>query len=89
MKHELYVLQTANNLFVSIEQTGEKELSVYEVEEYYNADKFDSMTEVDNVKQLAETGQPAPGMRADWTLRIEPDFLPLKRRTFIAELVEG
>lgn len=89
MKDKLFVLQTADGRFVCLEQVGNKELDAFPLENYYNADKFDSVEEVETFVELLNTGKTTnSSIRADWNVCIDQSLLPVKKRTIFTELVD-
>ena len=70
-----------------MEQTGNNTLQAYELEEYYNATKFDH-DEVMTFKELLNTGSTSNlSIRPDWSIRFEQSILPVKERIMRCELV--
>lgn len=89
VKNELIVLQTAHGQFIDLDIVGDKHLEAQEIEEYYNADKFESEEEADTFLELLNTGKSTnPHIRKDWKVTIEADLLPVKKRKMVVELVD-
>lgn len=89
MSNVFYVIETARRTFLTLEEAGAQQLKASEVEEYYNAQKFDSKAEVDTFIELLNTGKThSLPIRSDWTVEVDSNFLPVNSRRVFVSLIE-
>jgi hypothetical protein len=89
LENTLYVLETVQQTFIQLELCGEKTLKAYDIEEYYNAQKFDNEQEVKDFEELINTGKSSnPTIRPDWKITIDSSLLPVQKRILITQLKE-
>jgi hypothetical protein len=89
MKERLFILQTVNGKFICFVQEGDEGLDAYEVEDYYNANKFEDEAEIELFLELINTGKTtSPKIKENWKIFIDPLLLPVSRRSFFAELID-
>lgn len=87
MKHTLFILESKNGFFIILDYDGDKTLTAYETEEYYDANKFDSEEEVDTFLELFNSGKNThPRLRDDWVVNVDPRLLPVNKRMMKTEL---
>lgn len=81
-------METAQRTFITLSQMGQKHLHASDIEEYYHAETFDTEEEVETYEELLNTGKTKnPHVRSDWKVTVEPELLPVRKRTLLTELV--